>query len=217
VAWRVDSARGCPVRAAFRRADGGWSRPRTVSDVHAFCESGNHRVAIDERGDAIVVWFAQRGRPLFVEEATRDARGRWHVRRLLATAQTVERPEVGMDVRGDAIVAWWQEGHEWARVRPAGRRWLSAHRVATSEGFGLPASLAVDARGDALLAWPSRPGITAASKRPAEAGWRTSVVASGHGVVNADPTAAIDASGDGVVAWLNAEGLNTSWRVGLFG
>jgi len=60
VAWRVDSAGGCPVRTAFHRAGGGWSRPTTVSDVHAFCEGGNHRVAIDERGDAIVVWFAQR-------------------------------------------------------------------------------------------------------------------------------------------------------------
>ena len=64
VARRVDTARGCPVRAAFHRAGGGWSRPRTVSDVDAFCEGGNHRVAIDERGDAVVVWFAQRGRPM---------------------------------------------------------------------------------------------------------------------------------------------------------
>jgi hypothetical protein len=215
VAWRVDSGRGCPVRAAFHRAGGGWSRPTTVSDLHAFCEGGNHRVAIDERGDAIVVWFAQRGRPSFVEEATRDANGRWGTRRLLAKASTVERPEVGMDARGDAIVAWWQGFHEWARVRPTGRRWLAAQLVASPGG--LPASLAVDARGDVLLAWRARRGITAAAKRFMQTGWQTSVIASGRSAAVAHPTAAISASGDGVVAWFNDQGLNIAWRIPIFG
>ncbi len=215
VAWRVDSERGCPVRAAFHRAGGGWSRSTTVSDAHAFCEADNHRVAIDERGDAIVVWFAQRGRPLFVEEATRAANGRWGTRHLLATARTVERPEVGMDARGDEIVAWWQDGHEWTRVRPAGRRWLAAQIVAHSGG--LPASLAVDPRGYALLAWPGRGAIIAAARRSMETSWQTSVVASGRGTALAQPIAAIDPHGDGVVSWLNNNGLFTAWRISAFG
>jgi hypothetical protein len=207
VAWRVDTARGCPVRAAFHLAGGGWSRPRTVSDVNAFCEGGNHRVAIDEHGDAIVAWFAQRGRLQYVEEATRDADGRWRARSLLAKARNVLRPEVAMDPRGDAIVAWSQEGHEWARARPAGRRWLAAQMVTNSQGA--PASLAVDARGDALLAWSARGGIAAATKRSTDVKWRMSMVASGPG----EPTAGIDPGGDGVVAWLNEKGLHTAWGV----
>jgi hypothetical protein len=155
VAWRVDTARGCPVRAAFHLAGGGWSRPRTVSDVNAFCEGGNHRVAIDEHGDAIVTWFGQRGPLQYVDEATRDADGRWRARSLLARARNVLRPEVAMDARGDAIVAWSQKGHEWTRARPAGRRWLAAQMVRNSQG-SLGASLAVDGRGDALLAWSAR-------------------------------------------------------------
>lgn len=205
IAWRVDTARGCPVRAAFHLAGGGWSRPRTVSDVHAFCEGGNHRVAIDEHGDAIVTWFAQRSRLMYVEEATRGADGRWRARSLLGRARNVLRPEVAMDARGDAIVAWSQEGHEWTRARPAGRRWLAARMVTNSQGS--PASLAVDARGDALLAWSARGGIAAATKRSMDAKWRMSMVASGPG----EPTAGIDPGGDGVVAWLNEEGLHTAW------
>jgi hypothetical protein len=214
VAWRVDTGYGCPVHAALHRAGRGWNRPRTVSDPYAFCESGNHRVAIDEHGDAIVVWFAQRGRPLFVEEATTAANGRWSARRLLAKARTVERPEVGMDARGDAIVAWWQEWHEWTRVRPAGRRWKAARMVANSRG--LPASLAVDQRGDALLAWRARGGISAAAKRSTETNWQTSVVAVGRGTALAEPIAAIDARGDGAVAWLTDKGLNTAWNGSVF-
>ena len=149
------------------------------------------------------------------KEATRGADGRWSAPRRLASAGTVLRPEVGMDARGDAIVAWWAESHESARVRPARGRWLAASRVARSEGQA--ASLAVDARGDALLAWKGRGGISEASKRPTETTWRTSAVASGPGTAVARPIATLDASGDAVVAWEENEGLDTAWRLSIFG
>jgi hypothetical protein len=215
VAWRVDSERGCSVRAAFHRAGGAWSGPRTLSDKSVFCESGSHRVAIDARGDAVVVWFAQRGRPLFVEAIERGAGGRWGARVVLARARTVESPEVGMDASGDAIVAWSAEGHEWTRTLRAGRRAPAARMVPQSEG--LAASLAVDPAGDALLAWRGRGGIVAAAKRSTRKDWQTSAVASGRSTMVADPIAAIDPRGDGVVAWQDDEGLRTAWRVPLFG
>jgi head-tail adaptor len=211
VAWRVDSARGSLVRASSYRADAGWSRPRTVSDLHAFSDSGSHHVAIDERGDAIVVWFAQRHRPLFVEEASRDAEGRWRARRVLAKAGTVERPEVGMDARGDTIVAWWEVGHEWARVRPVSGRWAAVRMVSKSGG---PASLAVDRRGDALLAWSDRTGITAAARRATHAGWKTSRVAPGGAL--AEPTVSIAPSGECVVTWFDEAGFKIAWNRSLF-
>lgn len=212
VAWQVDSARGSLVRASFYRADAGWSRPRTVSDLHAFSDSESHHVAIDERGDAIVVWFAQRHRPLFVEEASRDAEGRWRARRVLAKASTVEQPEVGMDARGDTIVAWWEDGHEWARVRPAPARWAAARMVSKSGG---PASLAVDRRGDALLAWSDRTGITAAARRATHTGWKTSRVAPGGGAL-AEPTVSIAPNGECVVAWFDEAGFKIAWNRSLF-
>jgi hypothetical protein len=208
VAWQTDARHGCPIGASFYRARAGWSRPRTISDADTFCESGNHRVAIDERGDAIVVWFVQRHRPLFVEEASRDADGRWSARHVLAKARNLERPEVGMDARGDTIVAWGANDHVWARMRPASRRWSGTQMVAKSGGFP---SLAVDRRGNALLAWSSRAGITAAVRRATHAGWNLSRVKSGRSGALADPTVSIAPSGEGVVAWFDKEGFKVAW------
>jgi hypothetical protein len=207
VAWRVDTGRGCPVRAAFRRAGGAWSRPLAISGVRAFCEGGNHRVAIDERGDAVVVWFEQRGTRTFVRARSRAAGGRWGAAETLATARTVLRPEVGMDARGDTVVAWWAEGREWSRSRARGGRWQPAQAVS---GLRVtPASLAVDPRGDELLAWREGDGIRVASRPSAAGRWQSSLVASGPGTSAATPTASIDGAGDGAVGWDTEEGLHT--------
>jgi hypothetical protein len=212
VAWQVDAGHSCPIGASFYRAGAGWSRPRTISDANAFCESGNHRVAIDDRGEAIVVWFAQRHRPLFVEEASRDTAGRWSARHVLAKARTVECPEVGMDARGDTIVAWGADDHVWARVRPASGRWSGAQMVAKSGGFP---SLAVDRHGDALLAWSDRTGITAA-RRATEADWKLSRVAPAHGGVLGEPAVSIAPSRESAVAWFDNAGFKVAWDRSLF-
>jgi hypothetical protein len=78
---------------------------------------------------------------------------------------------------------------------------------------GLPASLAVDARGDALLTWGGLRRIVAAVKRSTDTKWQISTVASGAG----EPTAGIDPSGNGVVAWFTHAGLNTAWGTSPFG
>jgi hypothetical protein len=214
VAWREFPAHGCRVRVAFYRAGRGWSAPRTVSDTHASGEG--QRVAIDERGDATVIWSAQRGRHAFVELATRDSAGRWTTGHVLArTRATVLKPEVGMDPSGDAVAAWWQDGDERVAARPAGGRWLAPRRLADNSRNG-PASLAIDRRGDALLAWAGTSAIIAAAKTPAQKTWRESVVASGRDI-GADPAVTIDAGGDAVVAWQGNSGLFTAWRTSLFG
>lgn len=214
VAWQINAGHGCPIGASFYRAGEGWSRPRTISGADTFCESENHHVAIDERGDAIVVWFVQRHRPLFIEEASRDAEGRWSARHVLAKARGVERPEVCMDARGDTIVGWADERHVWTRTRPASGRWAAAQMVTKSGGF-LP-SLAVDKRGDALLAWSSRTGITAAARPAGHTRWRLSRVASGRAVELAQPTASIAPNGEGVVAWFDPTGLKVASDLTLF-
>jgi hypothetical protein len=223
VAWEVDLPRGCAVRAAFRPADGGWSAPRTLSDTHAFCPA-NQRVAIDERGDAIVVWLALRRRTTFIEAAGRTAEGRWTARRTIARARDIaEPPEVGMDARGDATIVWSEPAlvGGWdvirVRTRPAGRGWQAVRALPYANAGR--ASLAIDARGDALVAWQGKRGIEAAA-RPAGGHWQKPYMVSGHEPthrdVGGDPLATLDAGGDGLVAWENHEGIETAWRPALF-
>lgn len=223
VAWESDSSRvrGCPVRGAYLSAHGQWSTSHTLSDKYADCPA-NQRVAIDERGDAVVVWLAQRGATTFVETAGRTADGRWTPRRIIGEGPSIEEPpQIGMDARGDTLVVWSEPAllggrvTLWARIRPAGRRWEAARRITHANGG--PPSLAIDARGDALLAWQDKRGIEAAA-RPAGRQWQHPYTVSGHNTNGGgeDPLAALDAQGDGMVAWQNHEGIKTAWHSSLF-
>jgi hypothetical protein len=223
VAWERDAARGCVVEAAFRPANGRWGDPRVLSDRHASCSAGQH-VAIDGRGDAVVVWLAQRGNTQLVESASRSANGRWTIRRILAEAPLIdETVDVGIDTRGDAMVVWHEEALNdgrsaiWARIRPAGRSWGTARTIPGAHG-GSP-SLAIDARGDALVTWQEKRRIEAAA-RPAGGSWQKPYTVSVHehagSGVGDDGLAALDARGDALVTWQNHEGIRTAWHSSLF-
>jgi len=223
VAWERDSGRGCHVEAAYRLADGGWSGSRVLSDRHAGCPADQH-VAIDGRGDAIAVWYAQRGPTTFVESAARTATGRWSTRRILAKAPDIDANiSVGMDLRGDATVVWHQESLNggrsviWSRTRPAGGHWGTARTIARAHG-GTPA-LAIDARGDALVTWQDRRGVEAAT-RPAGGPWGkpslVSAQASTELGAGDDGLAALDTGGDALATWQNREGIKTASYTSLF-
>lgn len=223
VTWQRDAARGCFVEAAFRTGSGRWSGPRVLSDQHAGCPAGQ-RVAIDGRGDAVVAWFAQRGRSQLLESAGRSANGRWSTRRILAEGPLIdETVDVGMDARGDTIVVWHEETLKgggsaiWARIRPVGRGWGTARAIPRAHGG--PPSLAMDARGDVLVTWRDKAGIEAAA-RPAGGPWQkpytVSVHERGGPGVGENGLAALDARGDSLATWQNREGIKTAWHSSLF-
>jgi hypothetical protein len=212
VAWDLDAARGCLVVAAFRPANGRWSKPRVLSDTHAGCPSNKH-VAIDARGDGVVAWVALRGRTQFVETAGRSASGRWTIRHTLAEGSHLdETVGIGMDARGDVMVVWREEALNrgrsaiWARIRPAGRGWETARTISRTRGG--PPSLAIDARGDALVTWQDERGIEAAA-RPAGGPWEkphtVSVHERGGPGAGDDGRAALDARGDALATGRTAK------------
>jgi hypothetical protein len=211
-------ANSCFVRAAFRPANGAWSAPQTLSQ-----DCRTKGVAIDERGDAIVVWLTEHGPTAMLEAAGRSATGRWTPRAVIAQAPVIEGPQVGMDARGDAIVVWSEfapfgaRRSMWARIRRAGHGWQAARTIPHVEGY--PPSLAVDARGDALVAWQDQRGIEAVA-RPADGRWQRSQTVSRSEPSNLGPKeaplAALDARGDGLVSWPNDKGIETAWRWSLF-
>jgi hypothetical protein len=128
-----------------------------------------------------------------------------------------------MDTRGDTMVVWHEDALKgggsaiWARVRPAGRGWGTARTIPGAHGG--PPSLAIDARGDALVTWQANRGIEAAA-RPAGGSWKTRYTVSVHerGDPGAgdDGLAALDARGDALSTWQNDEGIKTAWHPSLF-
>ena len=128
-----------------------------------------------------------------------------------------------MDARGDTIVVWHEQALKdggsaiWARIRPVGRGWGSARTIPRAHGG--PPSLAMDARGDALVTWQDKRGIEAAA-RPAGGPWQepsaVSVHERGGPGVGDDGLAALDARGDALATWQNREGIKTAWHSSLF-
>ena len=222
VAWEREPAHGCIVEAAFRPANGSWSRPRALADAHAGCQLWEYQeVAIDDHGDSVVTWLTSRGRTGFIESASRGANGRWTARRILAKGRMAGTVDLGMDARGDAIVVWdeWAlNSHEgsamWMRIRPAGHAWGPAQQIPGAKN-GTP-SLAIDPRGDALIAWWSKRGIEAAA-RPAGGRWQKPYTLSEHERIHDGRVlAALDARGDAIVTWQNHDGIVTAWNSALF-
>lgn len=216
VTWTGDSSGKCFLRAAFRPAHGTWSTPHTLAE----CQGGQ-QLTMDARGDATVVWGNRRRG--YVEAAERSAAGRWTLAHVIARPPNLwEEPQVGMDARRDAIVVWAEEVSTaasptlWAESRPAGQRWEGPRPISHTKGGGqlfAPPSLAVDARGDALIAWQDERGIEVTA-RAAGGRRQTRHTISGHEPGHIDteeaPLAQLDARGDGVVSWQNHSGLHTA-------
>jgi hypothetical protein len=224
VAWDVQVRTGCLLLAAFRSTGGAWGAPRTVPGGHEFCR-GNHRVAIDERGDAIVAWAAMQGSTMLVKTATRSAHGRWSAQPLIGRASAVAEPpgavQVGMDARGDAIVVWIDPARVlggrrtmWARIRPVGRRWGAGEQIG-NVAYESSLSFAMDARGDASVVWEDTGGMEVASHL-AGGGWQTPNTVSDHKsaeiAFQAVPVVALGARGDGLIAWQSNRNIKTAWH-----
>lgn len=124
-------------------------------------------------------------------------------------------PQVAFDARGDAF-AVWQERRESgiftrAAVKPLGGGWGAARTLARG-GY---VSLAVDARGDVVVA-----GLTLADRqgvfavyRPAGRDWGRAVLLSrSRGAADAEQAAAIDGSGHAFVAWARGGRIEVSVR-----
>ncbi len=223
VTWERDTAHGSLLYAAFRPANGRWSSQRVLSDSH-LGSPANQQLAIDGRGDGVVACVTLRGKTQFVESASRSASGRWSNPRVLAKAPHIdERVAVGMDAGGDTMLVWHEEALNrggsviLARIRPAGRGWGTARTISRTHGG--PPSLAIDARGDALVTWQGNRGIEAAA-RPAGAPWQkpytVSVHERGGPGVGDDGLAALDARGDALATWQNDEGIKTASHPSLF-
>jgi len=228
VVWDAQVRSGCLLRAAFRPAGGAWGAPRAVPDGREYCR-GRHRVAIDERGDAMLAWVAMRGSTMLVETASRGVSGRWSAQRVIGSASAAAEPpgvpQLGMDLRGDAIVLWTDPAlvlggrrTMWARIRPAGRRWGALERIADVAYESSP-SFAMDVRGDAAVVWEDKHGIEAAL-HPASGGWQKPRTVSDHNsaetAFEAVPVLALDARADGVVAWQGHQNIETAWHASLF-
>jgi hypothetical protein len=194
---------------AVQRSAGAW-QPRQQVGKHA----EPPQVAMDDGGDATVVWSAFGTDDVFRPQAvTRRVGHAWTAPRTLDPAldqpQTYPEPVVTQGPRGHAAVAWVRPGGQVVMVdHPLAGPWSQVKQVAPA---GVPAGLVppslgitVGRTGSILLTWtrhgPSSRYVEAAY-RPTQGSWQAPVRLSPAGVDAAAAEAFVRPGDRAVAAW----------------
>jgi hypothetical protein len=172
--------KGGAIQSAYRPAGESWGAPIAISGGRSYVP----QAAMNAGGDATVVWMHEQGGRLVVESAYRPAAGEWEAPTLVSQlGEEGGDPQIALDATGDTLVAWDGEGDgsEYVRTatRPAGGSWEAPTDVSTAGEEVQAIQDAVDADGDAIVAWSGdgrqvgEYGRARAAFRPSGGSWET--------------------------------------------
>jgi hypothetical protein len=176
-----------------RPVGGHWQPAETLSRLGL-----DPDVVIDAHGDTIAVWQSRSS----VEAAIRPAGSSWLAPEAVATPGG-EEPQIASDASGDVMVVSTRQapGHSTgiqAVMRPTGGTFSPAQTISAPDNDFHP-RLAMNARGDALVAWERDAAhgcFVEAAFRPANGRWvKPRVLSDTHAGCPADQHVAIDARG----------------------
>ena len=207
---------GGRTMASQRRAGGSWSSAIRLSAPGG----GTHfpQVVMSPHGTTYVVWERVMGVHERIQVVRKPVGGAWStVRTLSGTIGDANYPQVAVDAQGAATVAWqrdWADGGRSAVIvvrRSGSGQWSSPRQVSPQRHPGNSPSVAMNARGDTVVAWEGRQsGIPTVQAVVRRAGGRWSAVGNVSHTVRASALAevALDASGTATVAWSRWDGKN---------
>jgi hypothetical protein len=179
------------------------------------------KVALDDDGDAVVVWDAFDGtdRRVYARRVSRTGTlGTLQV--LSTTGVNIFGTDVAVDSDGDAVVTW-AEWHSDGSVFPKMRRftrsgWLSAAAVlSSSPARAETPAVAFDRQGDALLAWPNDNVVRARTLSASGTLGGLKTVSADLSPIDRHFTArvTVDRDGDALVTWLHWTAADQSTQV----
>jgi hypothetical protein len=225
--WQQDVGNDFSIHAAARHAGGGFVSLGEVSKQMSGQDDEDPQVAIDQAGDAIVVWAHFDGANFVIQAALRPA-GAAHFGTPFNVSVPPPSPEppqehaiephVAVDPAGDAVVVWTKrQGSTSDQVIQAA---VLAHGATT---FSSPQNLSpggqaaespgvtVDQAGDAVAAWQQFDGsssmIDTASLSAFGGTWNAAAAIPSGGV--GAPGIAGDAAGDVSLVWSGANGTSS--------
>lgn len=207
------------VQMRSRSHDGVWS-PRVLLSPSDQAP-GFPNVAVDDDGDAVVVWHAYNGAEYGAYARRVSRTGTLGPVLALATGGTIHGTNVAVDSDGDAV-ATWAESHSDGSVYPMMRRLsksgsLSAATVLSSS----PASaetpaVAFDREGDAVLAWANDNVVQGRTLSASGTLGPLETMSANLSPIDRHFTAevTVDRDGDALVTWLHwtaADQSNQVW------
>jgi hypothetical protein len=222
--WKHYDGSHYVVESAYRPEQGEWGAATLVSQPEE--EGGNPHVAIDAKGDALVIWRGEDEGQDRVRAAYRSTGGSWSEPvDVSAEGERVESLRAAVDPDGNAIAAWSGSDGEvggWgivhAAYRPAAGEWEEPVELSSEGGNGFPSDLVFDTAGDAAVVWERWDGVAntvQAAYKPAGEEWEPAVDLSEEGKQGMDAVVVLDAPGDETAAdgdataiWVSAEAVN---------
>ncbi len=216
VAWEersgASSSSTTLARALTRPAGGAFGAAQSLTDNSKY--AFNVAVAIGGGGQPAVVWQRGTTSPPYVIEASTSASPVGP----LGAPQTIspasgndESPAIAVGGNGEVLATWEQRGATNtidAASATAGSSFAPATEVSANGSVG-PSQVAMDAAGDALIAWTAAPGgaeaVDAVTRSAAGTfGPETTLSAAGERIdfLSSDgASAGMDSAGDAVVGW----------------
>ena len=176
------------------------------------------QVTSDAAGDAVAVWWGDKGDgTAVVQAASRPAGGAWQPPVNLSAPMNVgccpEEPRVAIDTAGDAV-AVWDNGIVQAASRPAGGAWQPAVTLSASGHVADESRVAISPTGLAIAVWRDQPSgsvpVVQAAMRPLGGVWQTPVVLTTPGVDGERPQVAVNKTGAAVAVWESDSGSGSS-------
>lgn len=139
---------------------GGWQAPGLVEN-NTVANAGGQDVAMDEAGNAIVVWLEQDVTVFHLYANRYDAvANSWSGPQLIEDlAGSAESPRIAINASGDAVVVWTQDGTIWANRYDfdpgigAGSWLILPEQVQQTVGNSLLPDVTIDAAGNAIAVW----------------------------------------------------------------
>jgi hypothetical protein len=210
VVWAERTRDVFDVMAAFRDASSGaWFAPQRLSSLEWGAASGPD-LTVTPTGAAAVSWVDGRD-TVWVALGSTSTRT-WGAPIAVSPSGPPARrsPTIAGNAAGDLAVAWEEhtagagDGAVAVTLRPRSGTWTESMRVGpVGSGPGDEANVALDERGDVVVAWVAPSGVLRAASGPPAQGWRVQDV-SRPGVRAVRPQLSVTSGGNAVCIW--AEG-----------
>ncbi len=200
VAWVRQNPHGEGILASIRRAGGRFGAPETIPG-----SSGRDpQVGMDARGDVTVAWLTRAGAVLALDVAVRPAGGRFGAPTTVSrSTQDLAALDLAVSPTGEAVLAsLYGDGSIAVVLRGRDGGFGPPHTLAGPSNNYLVPVAAIDARGEAVVAWgrPYKSDVLAAVRRPGH-GFGPATILSRPGEPAGEPVLAGGGTGHFTVAW----------------
>src|SRR5215217_2794181 len=194
---------------------GTFSAPRRIGGPAQQYEQPGTAVAINDRGEAVVIYGSGYWNDQRLWSVRRDAEGEWQQPELITgpLGEAVWRLHAGMSITGEAVFAWlsWHTQNDnsaWTAIQAPGGEIVDVRRMQSPGTRGTMPSLAVDRLGNAIVSWTELPadesfivGDVRAAVRAPDQPFGEAFDLGGQAFDLEPSVAGLGADGNAVVAW----------------